>query len=111
MPHQLISPAEIRSQRRFESWRCAPRTRAWRPGSTRDSERVDGLDLVLLERRDEGELLLRALVEQDLEEAVDRDGRIGKAARPKGSAVQGESERRRDVGRVDPEKLALADLQ
>jgi hypothetical protein len=30
----------MRSQRRFESSRCALRKRAWRPGSTRVRERV-----------------------------------------------------------------------
>jgi hypothetical protein len=40
VPHQLISPAEIRSQRRFESLRWAAMYAAWRVGSTRESARV-----------------------------------------------------------------------
>ena len=68
-------------------------------------DRVDGVDLPDRGRRDEVELLFRAVPHQDLRQLLELDVRVRERARPETGPVELDRERHAHVRRVDSEDL------
>ena len=73
--------------------------------------RVDPIHLSELDRRDEVDLLVRALGDEDLAQPLELDRGVSVRAAFDGAAVKGEDQRRRDRAALDPEDLCRLELE
>ena len=107
----------MRSQRRLASFRWVGDQALVATGSARGERarvrlRPDRhliastkLELAPVDRRDEGELLLGSVLDEELCDPVELDVRVRVCAQAKGRAVQGHDQGLRDDSAVDPQEL------